>query len=155
MRGTAAPPPPRPPSPHKPPPPPPAPPAVDGASKVPAATAWRRSWPARRAPAAEAPSRPQTSGASLKWRRWIGESSASLARTHDEGAAVAAARRRTPSSGVEGRRDPANHFSDTPLEVRRGALSAWGRRGGSGRRARRAGSGGEAGGGGGGGGEGR
>src|SRR3546814_14107277 len=122
MRGTAAPPPPRPPSPHQPPPPPPAPPAVDGASKVPAATAWRRSWPARRAPAAEAPSRPQTSGASLKWRRWVGESSASLARTHDEGAAVAAAGRRTPSRGREGRRDPANQ-DRTSVAVGQGVTS--------------------------------
>src|SRR3546814_17206759 len=119
MRGTAAPPPPRPPSPHQPPPPPPAPPAVDGATKVPAATAWRRSWPARRAPAAEAPSRPQTSGASLKWRRWIGESSAALARPHDEGAAVAAAGGRTPASGGGGRRDAAEPSSEPPPRLRR------------------------------------
>src|SRR3546814_18393876 len=57
------------------------------------------------------------SGASSRWRRGIGESSASLARIDDEGAAVAAARRRTPSSGVDGRRDPAPHLGDTPPEA--------------------------------------
>src|SRR3546814_18392522 len=51
------------------------------------------------------------SGASSRWRRGIGESSASLARIDAEGAAVAAARRRTPSSGVDGRRDPAHHLA--------------------------------------------
>src|SRR3546814_1851753 len=40
-----------------------------------------------------------------RWSRWIGEPGAFLARTHDEGAAVAAARRRTTPGTSSGRPD--------------------------------------------------
>src|SRR3546814_5642357 len=45
------------------------------------------------------------------WSRWIGEPGAFLARTHDEGAALAAARRRTTPGTSSGRRDSGERLS--------------------------------------------